>query len=191
MGTRELRVTKLHPSEVRRPSPWAGLIVATALVTSLFFACSTPFAALATLAALNLARREAIAVMGIVWLVNQLIGFGMLGYPWTADCIAWGVVLGLSGYLAMLAAITLSSKRPVPLAVSLPFVGAFAAFELGLYAAGAVLPGGSGAFSAAILRQVFVVNLLGLIGLLAIHHMALLVCRLSRDHLPGMATTTR
>ena len=60
---------------------WIVLIVTSGTCLSTFFACATPFAALATLAALKLGRRDAITVIGLVWLANQVIGYGFLGYP--------------------------------------------------------------------------------------------------------------
>jgi hypothetical protein len=32
-------------------------------------------------------------LIGLFWLANQTVGFGVLDYPWTADCLAWGVGL--------------------------------------------------------------------------------------------------
>ena len=40
---------------------------------SFALACATPFAALATLAALNTPRRDLFALVGVAWLANQII----------------------------------------------------------------------------------------------------------------------
>ena len=159
---------------------WIALIVITGVCLSTFFACATPFAALATVAALKLGRRDAMVVVGMVWLANQAIGYGLLGYPWTWDSAAWGLAIGASADLAVLAARALSTDRPAPLAVSLPFVAGFATFELGLYVAGFVLPGSEGAFSASVVGQVFVINALSLCALMAVYHSAMLVGLLAR-----------
>ncbi len=148
---------------------WIALIAASGLGLSVYFACVTPFAALATLAALHLRADERWAAIGFVWLANQVLGFGVLGYPLTWDCAAWGVAIGVSCGLAVLAAGALSTDRPAPLAVSLPFVGAFAAFEAGLYAAGRLLPAGGDAFGLPVIRHVFWVNAASLCGLMAVH----------------------
>ncbi len=111
---------------------WIALIAASGIILSTFFACATPFAALATLAVLRLGRRDMWAVVGFVWLANQAVGFGILGYPWTWSCAGWGLAVGASSGLALLAARGLSTTRPAPFAISLPFVGAFAALEFGL-----------------------------------------------------------
>jgi hypothetical protein len=80
---------------------WIALIVASGICLSTIFACVTPFAALATLAALKLARRDSITVVGAVWLANQAAGYGFLGYQWNWDSAAWGIAIGVSDGLAV------------------------------------------------------------------------------------------
>lgn len=167
---------------------WMALIVVSGVGLSLFFACATPFAALATLAALKTRRRDTAAVVGLVWAGNQAVGYGYLGYPWTWDSVAWGLAIGLSAGLALLAAIALTPRRSASLAISLPFVGAFAAYELALYIASFVLPSSNAAFSAAVVEQLFLVNLVALLGLIAAHQVVSLVALLLRNNTPsGMA----
>jgi hypothetical protein len=163
-----------HDSERFARLVWMVLIVASGICLSTVFACATPFAALATLAALKLRPHDTVLVIGAVWLANQAIGYALLGYPWTWDSLAWGVAIGASAGVAVLAARGLSSSRPAPLAVSLPFVGAFAAFELGLVGAGFVLPGAEGAFTASVVWHVFLLNAIALCGLMAAHHLTAL-----------------
>jgi hypothetical protein len=83
-------------------------------------------------------------------------------------------------WLGRPAARGLSTARPAPLAVSLPFVAAFAAFELGPYDTGFVLPDGEGAFSASVVGHVFLINALALCGLIALYHLVMLIGRLGR-----------
>ena len=154
---------------------WIALIVAGGVILSTCFACVTPFAALATLAALRLPPKERWAVIGFVWLANQAVGFGLLGYPLTWDCIGWGAAIGLSAAAAVLAAMALATARPAPLAVSLPFVAAFAAFEAGLYGAGRFLPAGADAFSARVIQHVFWVNAAAICAMIALHQAVSLV----------------
>ena len=159
---------------------WFALIATSGICLSTFFACATPFAAFATLAALKLGRRDALIVAGLVWLANQAIGYGLLGYPWTGSSAAWGLAIGVSSALAVLAAKGLSTTKPAPLAVSLPFVAAFTAFEMVLYVAGFALPGSEGAFSAAVIGHVFLINAVALCGLMAAHQLAMLIRHLGR-----------
>lgn len=151
---------------------WMALIVAAGAGLSLRYACATPFAALATLAALKTDRRDTAAIVGLVWLVNQVIGYGFLGYPMTWDSFAWGGAIGLAAGFALLTAMALSPRRAGSFAISLPFVGAFAAFEFALYVASFVLPSEADAFALPVVRQIFVVNALSLAGLVAVHWLA-------------------
>jgi hypothetical protein len=164
---------------------WIMLIVTSGILLSPFFACVTPFAALATLAALKLGRRDIIAVIASVWLANQAIGYGFLGYPWSWDSAAWGLAIGASSGLAVLAATALSTTRPVPLAISLPFVAGFAAFELGLYLAGYVLPADEAAFSASVVGHIFLINAVTLCAVMAVYHLAMMVLHLVRSDASG------
>jgi hypothetical protein len=55
-----------------------------------------------------LPRRRAVATVLLIWLANQLIGFGWRGYPQSATAFTWGAVMGLGTLLAVL----LASWRP-------------------------------------------------------------------------------
>jgi hypothetical protein len=177
---KDLGYDRLEPTQAMR-ALWTVLIVTSGICLSTFFACATPFAALATVGALNLRRRDAIVVVGLIWLANQAIGYGFLGYPWTWDSAAWGLAIGVSAYLAIFAALGLSTARPAPLAVSLPFVAAFAAFESGLYIAGFVLPGAEGAFSAAVVGHIFLINAATICGLMIAYQLAMTSGLLARN----------
>ena len=65
----------------RFATPWAGFLVAASAVGSLVFACATPFAAVAAVAAITLPLRPALAASVGVWLANQAVGYGLLAYP--------------------------------------------------------------------------------------------------------------
>jgi hypothetical protein len=41
-----------------------------------------PFAAFAAATAGTLPLRRALGTMVVIWLANQAVGFGALGYPW-------------------------------------------------------------------------------------------------------------
>jgi hypothetical protein len=166
--------------QAERQAAWIALLVVCGVGFSLLFACATPFVAVATIASLRIGRRQAAAAVGLVWLANQAIGYGVLGYPWSWDSAAWGVAIGISGYLALLAATSLTPSGPTRLAISLPFMAAFTTYELSLYVAGMVLPGGDDAFTAAIVERIFIVNLTALLGLLAVRQLALALGLLRR-----------
>ena len=83
-----------------RRAGWIAALSIAAVAGSLLFACTTPFAALATFAALYMQRRDAFMVTGITWLANQLVGFGFLHYPHTWTTAAWGIAIGVSALVA-------------------------------------------------------------------------------------------
>lgn len=87
---------------------WSAFLVIGAAAGTLVFACATPLAAVAAIAALTLPARTALIASLGVWLGNQAVGFLLLDYPLTADSLAWGPVLGASAILAGAAAIGLS-----------------------------------------------------------------------------------
>jgi hypothetical protein len=167
---------------------WAVLLIGCGIALSPLFACATPFAAVATLAALKLGGRDRLVVTGMSWLANQAVGYLYLGYPWTLSSGAWGIAIGVATAAATVAATGLSSARPAPLAMSLPFVAAFAVFELSLYAAGFLLPGSEGAFTPAIVGHIFLINGVTLCGILAAFHVVMLFGRTARGGDPGRVT---
>ena len=61
------------PDTTRRIA-WIVFLTGASLAFSYVFACAAPFAALATLAALNLRRPDAFILTGLVWLANQAVG---------------------------------------------------------------------------------------------------------------------
>lgn len=180
------------PNEARRWL-WILLLTAASVFITLGMACGTPFAALATLAALYMSRRDGLALIGIAWLADQAVGYGLLGYPRTANSVAWGVILGVGAFLALLAAQVLVERlrdRGAILAGGLAFAGAFVAYQAVLVAATAVLAGGSEAFSLPIVAWVLRVNLLSLAGLLILYRLAVWIRLVTRSPLGARATVT-
>ena len=162
-----------------------GLISIASILLSRAFACATPFAALATLSAFTLRGREAVALIAFVWLTNQLIGFGLLHYPWTLSTFAWGAAIGVAALAGLIAAGEVARRVVTPLWASIPLAltGAFAAYELVLFASTAFLPAGPGAFAFLILRRIFTINVTATGLLLTAHCMA----RLAADRLRRLA----
>jgi hypothetical protein len=170
-----LNADRAHNSFLKR-SLWMVLLTMSSVGFSFALACATPFAALATLAALNMPRRDLLTLVGLAWLANQLIGYGVLDYPQTWDSFAWGGAIGIAAAPAAATAVAvaacvarLGSARVIVAA----FLAAFAGYELTLYAASFVLPTGAEAFSPPVVRHIFYVNAIALVGLLALHRLAL------------------
>jgi hypothetical protein len=137
-------------------------------VSSWEFACITPFVAFAVAAGYALSTRAAMLTVMAIWLVNQVIGFAVLGYPWTVDTILWGFAVGAAALLAaVLACATLRpGLRNNLTAIGAAFVSAFGAYEGGLFLVTFAL-GGQDAFIPAIVGHVALLNLgwtVGLVG---------------------------
>jgi hypothetical protein len=178
------------PIEARRWL-WILLLTAASVFVTLGMACATPFAALATLAALHMSRRDGLALIGIAWLADQAVGYGLLGYPRTANSVAWGVILGVGAVVALLAARALADRvraRGVVVAGAAAFAGGFVAYQVVLVAATAVLASGAEAFSLPIVGWVLRVNLLSLAGLLVLYRLAVWIGLVTRAPLRARAT---
>jgi hypothetical protein len=158
-----------------RHALWLALLVGASVVFSLGLACAVPLAAFAAAAALSLSRRDALLLILLVWLANQLVGFTLLSYPWTASTFAWGAVLGVVAVLATLAG-QWTAKRSMKAARAVRFAAtfliAFAVYEAVLFATSATLLGGTEIYTAAIQGRIFAINAAAFVGLLALNHLA-------------------
>lgn len=180
------------PHEARRWL-WILLLTAASVFVTLGMACATPFAALAALAALHMSRRDGLALVGIAWLADQAVGYGLLQYPRTAGSVAWGVALGMATVGALLVARALADRlrdRGLLATGAAAFAGGFVAYQAVLVAATAVLPGEAEPFSLPVVGWVLRVNLLSLAGLLILHRLALWIGLVTREPLGTRATVT-
>jgi hypothetical protein len=147
-----------------------GLLSVASALASFVFACATPFAAFAVVAAAMLPRRSALLVVAGAWLVNQGIGFGILHYPIDGATMLWGLVIGAAALVAVLAASVVlrgTPRMPTALALTLALVCAYAGYELTLLAATPFL-GGASSFTAAIVARIGFTSLAWLIGLVGV-----------------------
>ena len=145
----------------------AALLAAAATLFSLAFACAAPFAALAALAARYQAPREALLSIGLAWIANQAIGYGLLDYPHDANSYGWGLAIGIAALAGGYAAVLVNARLQSWLALPAGFVAAFAAYQALLWLGGQALADSDGAFSLAILTEVLRANLIGFAVLLA------------------------
>jgi hypothetical protein len=163
-----------RPLDWRYPL-WLGLLVGTSLVFSLGLACAVPLAAFAAAAALTLSRRDALTLVLLVWAANQLVGFTLLAYPWTASTFAWGAALGMVAVLAPLAG-QWTGRRFVNathmVRFAATFLIAFVVYEAALFAISATLLGGTEIYTAAIQGRIFAINAAAFVGLLILNHLA-------------------
>jgi hypothetical protein len=149
---------------------WPALLLAAALLSSVTFACVTPFAAFAVLAAATLPLSRAVAMVAAVWLVNQALGFCALGYPFDGMTVAWGGLIGLAALAATVATAGILA-REWPLAVRLvaSFAAAFFVYEAVLFLAALGL-GGAQNFTADIVAKLALSDLCWLVGIAIARH---------------------
>ncbi len=154
---------------------WLAAQVGASVAFTLGLACAVPLAAFAAAAALTLSRHDALALIVVVWLANQLAGFTVLDYPWTASTLAWGAVLGAVAILATVAGqwtVRRSMARGRAVGYMATFLVAFAVYEVALFAVSATLLGGTEIYTAAIQGRIFAVNAVAFVGLLVLHGLA-------------------
>jgi hypothetical protein len=162
-----MQARALAISSGRRRHLWLVLLIAASVATSLGFACAVPLAAFAAAGALTLSRRDALVLVGAVWLANQIVGFAVLGYPWTVNCIAWGVALGAVALLSTVAALGVAGRLDRVGSVTrlvAAFLAAFVLYEGALFMVALVL-GGTEDFTPAIIGRIFAINAIGMAGL--------------------------
>jgi len=89
-------------------SRWLPLALLALGTASNAIYAHTPLVAFAVMGGVMLNRRRAIAVAVTLWLVNQVIGFGLRGYPLSATAFTWGALMGIGTLLA----VTFAAIRP-------------------------------------------------------------------------------
>jgi hypothetical protein len=161
-----------------RHTLWLALLVVASMVFSLGLACAVPLAAFAAAAALSLSHRDALLLIALVWLTNQLVGFTLLDYPWTPSTFVWGAVLGVVAVLATLAAqwvVGRLSHARRALTGTATFLCAFAVYEGALFTVSATLLGGTEIYTAAIQGRIFAINAATFVGLLVLSQLVVLI----------------
>lgn len=165
---------------------WIALIAALTVGGSFVYACAAPFAAIAALAATKMDRASGLSLVIVAWIANQVVGFGLLGYPLDANTFAWGGAIGLAavaGFVASRAIATAQAPRAVTLAVA--FMASFAIYEAALYAASFALGASDEAFSMEVVGYILRINAVSFAGLLVLHRIAIALAWLREPILPA------
>lgn len=160
-------------SGARASTLWIVLLTLAATATTFLFACATPFAALAALAALHMRRRDGVILMSLTWLASQAVGFGLHHYPQDPKTLAWGLGIGtaaIGSVFSAYGALARIGGAFVPARLAAALVAAFAAFTAGLLVWALFLGGVSTTLSPSILAAEFARNGAVLLGLLALYH---------------------
>ena len=132
---------------------WPGVLALATVSGSLAAACLMPFAALSVMVAVTLPAGRATATLMAIWLVNQILGFSLLGYARDVQAVASGLALGIAS-LAALCVATAARARHGSLSRLLgAFMAAFATYELVLFAIAQWL-GGTETFAPQVVAQI-------------------------------------
>jgi hypothetical protein len=181
----------MRDANAETPTPllalWIALVAALAVGGSLAFACAAPLAAIAALAALTMRRLEGVALVVTAWLANQLVGFGILGYPLDASTFGWGGAIAAAAVAGFLAA-QWAVRRNVPsvFRFGLALVVSYAVYEIGLFAYGVMVGSSGAAFTPEIVARIFFINAIAFAGLLVLHRAAVALSLLRQ---PAEAST--
>ena len=156
-------------ASTRSDIAWPLALAAAAILGTIVTACMMPFVGVAVVSAATMPRGRAALTIGGVWAINQLLGFGLLGYPLDAFAVGWGVALGLASLIAMVvAAAILRKRRGFEWRLLAAFAAGFAAYEAGLFVF-ALFAGGTGTFTANVIARLAVNDGLWCAGLVALH----------------------
>jgi hypothetical protein len=157
---------------------WLAVLVAASVGFTFGFACAVPFAAFGAATAMTLNTRDALVLTIALWLTNQIIGFGLMGYPWDASTFLWGAVLGVVALLSTAAA-RIASVRLAAASYGSILAGSFAAsfivYEGSLYLVSATWLGGTEDFAPSIVAYIAGLNILALVGLLVLERLGRLL----------------
>jgi hypothetical protein len=178
--------TELVRIDGRARPAWLALLLAMAALSSVTFACVTPFAAFAVLAAATMRWRDALGAMAAIWLVNQALGYLALGYPIDTTSLAWGGAIGIAALTATLAAASCLARMSGP-RLGAAFLAAVAVYEGVLFLVSLAL-GGSANFAPVIVAKVALSDAGWLFGI-AILGLALMRLVPARRLVPPPVTT--
>ena len=148
---------------------WPPTFAVATVVGSVVAGCLMPFVAIAVLAAGTLDLRRGLITVVACWAANQIIGFGLLGYPVNAPTLGSGIALCASTLIAFAAARWVMGGRAPGLAgfaIAGPLC--FTLYEIALYLM-AHLYGGTDMFTAEIVTLIGTNEALWLGGLLIAH----------------------
>lgn len=152
---------------------WILLLTAASTATTLVLGCSTPFAALAALAAAHMRRQDGVMLVIVAWLVSQVVGFGIHHYPHDARTIAWAFGIGVAATgsaLGAQAALVPFGARPPGIRLAAAFLAAFLAYNAVLAICALGLGGIATTLDPANLARQFGRNTAILAGLLGLYH---------------------
>jgi hypothetical protein len=168
---------------------WMLILTLAAIGVTFALSCLTPFAALAVALAGTFGLRTSLRTMIVVWFANQVIGFGFLHFPLTANAFLWGAAIGGAAVVTTIVASVImkyGSFWAAPLRLGVALLVSFGFYEMTLLGV-AVFLGGFETFKPAIVAQLAVVNTVSLVGMVVLNELAAALCRPWLGKIPGLA----
>ncbi len=147
---------------------WLGAFLLATVLFSVGLTCAVPLVAFAAICAVRQPRGQALLFTAVLWLATELVGFTLLRFPITGVAFGWGALVGAALLAATWAAGTLARRMPRVAGMPVAFAAAFGVYEGVLWAVSRALGAAKGAFTADILFQVFVLNVVTFIALLVV-----------------------
>ena len=123
------------------PLLWSAILGLVAALGSYGLACVFPFAAIAAIAAITLPTRQALALIGAVWGMNQIVGFTLLSYATGDHAAVWGLVIGAAAVLAYGAARVAAGATTSWLGWVGAIIASITAYQLVMFASASALDG--------------------------------------------------
>ncbi len=176
MTKRQTKMETMMTNALSRPANsalWIALMTAASTVTTLIFACATPFPSLAAIAAVYLGRRDGVLLMLAAWGVSQAVGFGLMGYPHDAGTIMTALALGIAA-VASFAGASMVARGPAPqgrlLMLPAAFIAGFIVFKATILLCSPVIGHTDVALSMPIMLRQFIRYAGILVVLVALYH---------------------
>lgn len=167
-----------HPSFMAS-SIWAGVLTLAVIVGSLALSCVAPLCALAVALATTLGLRASLAVMTLVWVVNQAIAFTLFHFPRTANSLWWGLAIGIAALAIVIvarAAMRRTAHWRPSLRLGLALAATIAFYEAALFGAASIL-GGRDMFTLPIVSQVALINAAWLLAIVVLNEIIAAICK--------------
>jgi hypothetical protein len=157
---------------------WIVILTLAGIGGSLVISCVTPFVALAVALAGTVRLSVALRAISAIWLANQFVGFAFFHFPRTPNTVLWGLAIGAAALLSTGTASIVIQRALFPILprLVLALLLGYAIYQMTLFAA-ALFLGGIETFSPMVFAQLGLINLVWLVGLVALNELVAFVCK--------------
>jgi hypothetical protein len=150
---------------------WTVILTLAVVAGSFALSCTIPFAALAVALAATIEVRASLLTIALIWAVNQVVGFTLFHFPWTASAIGQGAAILAAALLSAAAAYLVLYRRSL-VKLGLALIFSFVVYEAMLW----FLIGGE-TFTVRIVIQLALINGAWFAGMIALNEIAASLCK--------------